>query len=51
MENLIAHWAEILLATMALIKIFVRLSPNTKDDAVFGVLDRLIEGFVPNRQK
>ena len=47
-EILTQNWAELMLASMALIKVVVRLTPSVKDDAVFGWLDKLVEYFVPN---
>ena len=37
-------------ALMALAKVFVRLTPGVKDDAVFGKLDKLLEFVIPNYQ-
>lgn len=46
-----AHWAELLFAVLALVKIVVRITPTLKDDAVFAKLDALIEWIVPNLKK
>jgi hypothetical protein len=47
-DLLAGYWAELLLGTMAVIKILVRITPTLKDDKVFGWLDKLIEMLLPN---
>lgn len=42
------NWAELLVGLMAFIKVIVRLTPWTKDDEVFGLLDKIISFVVPN---
>lgn len=51
LDFLVANWAELLLGLLAFVKIVVRLTPTLKDDQVFGLLDKLLEGFVPNLKK
>ena len=51
MEYITNNGANILAVTVALMaaaKVFVRLTPNVKDDAVFGKVDKLLEFFIPN---
>ena len=43
--------AELLLATLALIKIIVRITPTLKDDEVFAKLDKFVEWLLPNITK
>jgi len=50
-DILINHWAELLLATMALFKVIVNITPTEKDNKVFTLIDRLIDGFIPDRRK
>ena len=45
---IIDNAAELLLATLALIKIVVRITPTLKDDEVFAKLDKFIEWVLPN---
>ena len=40
--------AELFLATLALIKIVVRITPTLKDDEVFAKLDKFVEWILPN---
>jgi|DEB0MinimDraft_3_1074331.scaffolds.fasta_scaffold368321_2 hypothetical protein len=51
LDFLTANWAELLLGLLAFVKIVVRLTPTLKDDQVFGLLDKLLESFVPNLKK
>ena len=43
--------AELFLATLALIKIVVKITPTLKDDEVFAKLDKFVEWFLPNITK
>jgi len=38
----------VLVALMAMAKVFVRLTPSVKDDAIFGKIDKMLEYFIPN---
>lgn len=51
MNVIMNHWAELLLAAMALLKVVVNITPTEKDNKVFGLLDKLIDAFVPDRIK
>ncbi|MBN2814977.1 MAG: hypothetical protein JXQ80_12920 [Bacteroidales bacterium] len=44
------YWAELLIGLLAFIKIFVRITPTIKDDAVFARIDSLINALIPNFQ-
>lgn len=50
LELLKSNWAEILFGLLALIKIFVRITPGVKDDQIFAWLDKLINLIIPNFQ-
>ena len=50
-EFLTANWAELLIATMALIKVIVNLTPTTSDNQVFGWIDTLIGAIIGDRRK
>ena len=45
------YWAEILLATMAFLKVIANLTPTSVDNKVFGWLDVLINAIVADRRK
>jgi hypothetical protein len=45
---LMANGAELLIATLALVKIIVKLTPSIKDNKVFGYVDDLIGFFIKN---
>ena len=45
------HWAELTLATLALVKVVVNLTPTEKDNKVFGYLDLLINTIIADRKK
>ena len=38
----------VLVGLMAAAKVFVRLTPNVKDDAIFGKIDKVFEFLIPN---
>jgi hypothetical protein len=38
----------VLAGLMAAAKVFVRLTPNVKDDAIFGKIDKVFEFLIPN---
>lgn len=38
----------VLVGIMAAAKVFVRLTPNVKDDAVFGKIDSIFNFLIPN---
>jgi len=38
----------VLVALMAMAKVFVRLTPSVKDDAIFGKIDKMLEYLIPN---
>lgn len=48
---LASNWAELLLGLLAFVKVVIRLTPTLKDDQVFGLLDRVLEAFLPNLRK
>lgn len=50
-DFLASNWAELLLALLAFVKVVIRLTPTLKDDQVFGLLDRVLESFLPNLRK
>ena len=50
-DFIIQHWAELLLAFMAFIKIIVNLTPTEKDNKVFGWIDVLINSVISDRRK
>jgi len=50
MDFVLQNWAELLLGTLALIKIVVRLTPGVKDDAIFNYLDKLINAIIPKNE-
>jgi hypothetical protein len=47
-DFLMANGAELLIATLALVKIIVKLTPSVKDNKVFGYVDDLIGFFIKN---
>jgi len=47
-DFLMANGAELLIATLALVKIIVKLTPSIKDNKVFGYVDDLIGFFIKN---
>ncbi len=47
-DFLMANGAELLIATLALVKIIVKLTPSVKDNKVFGYIDDLIGFFIKN---
>jgi hypothetical protein len=42
---------EILIALMALVKIIVNLTPTERDNKVFGLIDAVLNGIIPDRRK
>ena len=50
-QFVIEHWAKLLLAFMAFIKIIVNLTPTEKDNKVFGWIDVLINSVISDRRK
>jgi hypothetical protein len=38
----------VVVALMAAAKVFVRLTPSIKDDAIFGKIDSILEFIIPN---
>jgi hypothetical protein len=50
MDFVLENWAELLLGTLAFIKIVVRLTPGVKDDAIFNYLDKLINAIIPKNE-
>tara|TARA_B110000977_G_scaffold65128_1_gene88755 strand:+ start:16319 stop:16498 length:180 start_codon:yes stop_codon:yes gene_type:complete len=38
----------VLVGIMAAAKVFVRLTPNVQDDAIFGKIDKIFEFLIPN---
>ena len=51
MNFIIENWAELTLATLALIKTIVNITPTTHDNKVFGYLDLLINTIIADRKK
>jgi len=47
-DFLLANGAELLIATLAVVKIIVKLTPSIKDNKVFGYVDDLIGFFIKN---
>jgi hypothetical protein len=47
-DFLLANGAELLIATLAVVKIIVKLTPSIKDNKVFGYIDDLIGFFIKN---
>lgn len=45
------HWAEIILAVMAFVKVVVNLTPTEKDNKIFSFVDTIINWVIPNRKK
>jgi len=43
-----ANILAVVVALMAMAKVFVRLTPSVKDDAIFGKIDKMLEYFIPN---
>ena len=50
-EFITSHWAELLFAFMALLKVIVNLTPTEKDNQIFGWLDTIINVIIGNRIK
>lgn len=50
-EFLLTNWEALLFALLALAKVIVNLTPSTKDNKVFALLDNLINWIVPNLKK
>jgi hypothetical protein len=46
MEFLSNNWLEIVVALMAFAKVVVNLTPSVKDDAIFGIVDRVINAII-----
>jgi hypothetical protein len=46
----VANVTEILLAVLVLMKVIANLTPTEKDNKVFGVLDAVINYFIPDRK-
>ena len=46
MEFLSNNWLEIAIALMTFAKVAVNLTPSVKDDAIFGIVDRVINAIV-----
>jgi len=51
MDFFTTHWAELALAALAFLKVIVNLTPTEDDNAVFGILDRVINALIPDRRK
>mgnify|MGYP003640912054 CR=1 FL=1 len=51
LDFILENWAALLLATMALIKTIVNLTPTTTDNQIFGYLDLLITAITGDRRK
>tara|TARA_R110002096_G_scaffold111202_6_gene242848 strand:+ start:12807 stop:12986 length:180 start_codon:yes stop_codon:yes gene_type:complete len=43
-----ANIISVIVALMALAKVFVRLTPSVSDDEVFGKIDKFLESVIPN---
>ena len=50
-EFLLANWAELLIALMALTKVVVNLTPTEADNKIFGWVDTLINAIITDRRK
>jgi len=48
---LLSNWGELLVTIMAGVKVVVNLTPTTKDNAIFAVLDRIITALTGDRRK
>ena len=46
MEFLSNNWLEIAVSLMSFAKVIVNLTPSVKDDAIFGIVDRVINAIV-----
>tara|TARA_R100000329_G_scaffold48857_1_gene45127 strand:+ start:1293 stop:1451 length:159 start_codon:yes stop_codon:yes gene_type:complete len=46
MEFISNNWLEIAVALMAFAKVVINLTPSVKDDAIFGIIDRVINAIV-----
>ena len=50
-EFFTSNWGELLVSFMAAAKVIVNLTPTTKDNAIFAVLDRIITAITGDRRK
>lgn len=46
MEFFSNNWLELVIALMAAVKVVVNLTPSVKDDAIFGVIDKVINAII-----
>lgn len=51
MDFILENWGELTIGLLAFLKIVVNLTPTEKDNQVFGVLDKLVDTFVPDNRK
>lgn len=47
----LSNWAELVLGFFGFLKILVNLTPTTKDNQIFGLLDTFINMIIPNLKK
>ena len=45
------NWAELLIGSLALVKVIVNLTPTEKDNDIFAKLDKLINFFIKDKIK
>jgi len=50
-DFMLINWEVLLFALLALVKVIVNLTPSTKDNKVFTLLDNFINWLVPNLKK
>jgi len=50
-DFLLNNWAELVLGSMAFVKVVINLTPTEKDNQIFGYLDSLINMIIADRIK
>ena len=50
-DFLLNNWAELVLGSMAFVKVVINLTPTEKDNQIFGYLDSLINMIIADRTK
>lgn len=48
---ILEHWAEVLLASFAFVKVTLELTSKTRDPRVFAIFDEFLESLIPNQLK
>ncbi len=51
MEFIQTNWLELLIGSMAFLKVIINLTPTENDNKIFGWLDSVFNAIIPNYKK